>query len=189
MTEGAAGRRPALWIMALGGGLLALRAFVLEPVLVRSANMAPGLVEGDLVLVRKTGAARPGDVVLVEPVGDGDRHLERVIAGEGEVVELVRGRLYVDGEALGEEDSHLLHYASGCERTQAAARLERRGDRSWTVLPGLAEQPAVALGPGELWVLGDHRVRSHDSRHWGALTADQVVGVVVARLGSTLRCP
>jgi signal peptidase I len=165
--------------------VLLLRAFVLQAFWVPSASMEPTLVPGDRILVSKLaprfGAVHRGDVIVFEdpraeqhpddPVSalfrwvsaglgaampEGPDLVKRVVALPGESWEMRRGVVYIDGRRLDEP------------------YLNRTVDtRSF----GPATVP-----PGRLFVLGDNRTRSSDSRfsQLGYVPRDRVVGRAVA---------
>ena len=87
------------------------------------------------------------------PVGE----LKRVVGLAGEEVRLEDGLLYVDGAALDEP------YLGGLPPTLGL------GTRTWR------------LEPGEYFVMGDNRAHSTDSREYGPVKADMLVGRVVLR--------
>jgi len=158
-----AGRRAWLWL-ALGlalGGLLATQGLTLMRV--TGGSMAPAYPDGALVLVVRPplhALAFPGrgyvrgDVVVVAPPGGG-LSLKRIAAVGPATVAMAGGTLYVDGEAV------------------PAPQPGREG---------VSAVPATALGPGELWLLGDDRrpLASRDSRDYGPLPTAAVRGRVVA---------
>ena len=147
-----------------------VRAFVLTTYTVPSASMAPTLRSGDRILVdrltpRWRGLQR-GDVVVFDGAafGTADRaYVKRVIGVGGDRVRCCDGRdrLTVNGRALAEPYLH-------------------RGDTSSQL------RFDVEVPPGRLWVMGDHRSRSRDSRAYlgapggDAVAVDDVVGRVVA---------
>jgi signal peptidase I len=90
-----------------------------------------------------------GDVVVFHAPDQPKEYIKRVIGLPGETVQLDKGQVLVDGQPLDEP------YET------------RRNTRS---------SPAVTLGPNELFVMGDNRPNSRDSRNWGALPMDAVVG-------------
>lgn len=148
-----------------------LQAFVAVPMTVSSGSMAPTLRVGDRILVdrlsRHLGGVDRGDVIAFtgsESFGrPGQTYVKRVIAVGGDRVACcdARGRLTVDGEPLAER-----RYLWPEDRPSAL-----RFD---------VEVPA-----GRLWVMGDHRSASRDSRAFlgapggGTVAVDDVVGRVV----------
>ena len=167
----------ALAVVALGLALL-LRAFVLQAFWIPTASMEPTLVPGDRVLVSKLatrlGRIHRGDVVVFEdprlkPETDvdpltaflrwavgGRGFVKRVIALPGESWEMRRGVVYIEGRRLDEP------YLDPTVDTRSF---------------GPATVPS-----GRLFVLGDNRTRSGDSRftQLGYVPRDKVVGRAVA---------
>ena len=125
---------------------------------VDSDSMAPTLADGDAVLVERwAGPAHRGDVVAVhDPVGEG-LLTKRAVAVEGDAVELSDGVLLVNGEEV-------------CVPSVDPARLD-----------GVWFGP-VTVPAGELFLLGDNRGRSIDSRHFGSVATSEVIGLVRTRL-------
>lgn len=134
-------------VISLGAALL-VRTFLLQPFLIPSASMEPALRIGDRVLVNKISyrlhEIHRGDVVVFErPACDrvegGLKDLiKRVVAVGGETVEARDGSVFVEGERVREP------YLS---------------DGVVTADFGPVEVPA-----GHLWVMGDNRGNSKDSR-------------------------
>jgi signal peptidase I len=137
-----------------------LQTFVGRTYAVEQTSMEPTLkAEQRLIVDRLTprfDPYKPGDIIvfdapplahLPEPV------IKRVIAIEGSSVELTDGRVWVDGIALDEP------YTYGGEPT-----LPTSGPTRWVV-------PA-----GDLFVLGDHRAVSMDSRSFGPIPVSSVIG-------------
>lgn len=161
----AASRRPA-WVLRAGATLgvaLLVRAFVLHPDVVESTSMEPTLREGDVVLVLRSWLAdrvaapvRGALVVGAEP-GTRDPVVKRVVGLPGDRVEIEDGVTTVDGVEVDEP------YV----------------DRSR--IDGLYFGP-VTVPTGTLFVLGDNRSRSIDSRDWGPLPRTDVDGRVVLRI-------
>lgn len=174
-----------LAVVALALALL-LRAFVLQAFWIPTASMEPTLVPGDRVLVSKLatriGGVQRGDVVVfedprLEPAPDGNPlsaflrwalgglgvaqqagrdFVKRVIALPGESWEMRRGVVYIEGRRLDEP------YLDPTVDTRSFG-------------------PAI-VPPGRLFVLGDNRTRSGDSRftQLGYVPRDKVVGRAVA---------
>ena len=89
--------------------------------------------------------------------------VKRVIATAGQTVDLVDGVVYVDGVALDEP------YAEG-ESYPLAAQAE-----------GVSVGFPYTVPEGCVWVMGDNRENSADSRYFGAVPEDDLIGVVVFR--------
>ncbi len=148
-------RGRAAWAAAaVLAAVLLVRAEVVEPVRVGSDSMAPTLRRGEHVLLDKLGAVRRGDLVAFRSPQDGELTLKRAVAVAGQTVEIRDALLYVDGR--------LVH-----EPGIDADRID-----------GTYFGP-VTVGPGQVFVLGDNRARSVDSRVYGGVPLDAVVGRAV----------
>lgn len=138
--------------------LLVVNASVLQVVHIPSGSMVPGLRPGDRVLVDKTGRAPTrGDIVVFErPPNDRTSPelllAKRVVATGGQRVSIVDGALLVDDRPVGGGPTE-----ATCDDTE------------WSV------------PEGALFVVGDAREASFDSRCFGPIAADLVVGRVRAR--------
>ncbi len=137
--------------------VLAARQLVVEPVQIATGSMRPTLRAGDHVAIShvpRPGGWDVGDVVLLR-APDGVLMVKRIVATAGQSVELRDGRLVVDGIARHEA------YANP------------------------AELDSVYFGPvrvraGQVFVLGDHRSGSLDSRVFGPVEVDDVQGAALA---------
>jgi signal peptidase I len=154
-------RRPSGIVVgvALIAALLLLRAFVAEPFRIPSESMAPTLRSGDQALVQKLLGASPhrGDLVAFHAPRTGEVLLKRVVAVGGDTVGLEDGVLVVDGKRIRES------YAD----------------------PKAID--SVYFGPvrvraGTVFVLGDNRANSEDSRDFGAVPTKSIIGRAVARV-------
>lgn len=130
---------------------------------VRGHSMQPTLAEQDRIVVdevshRVAGLER-GDVVVMRFPGDPRiRYVKRVVGLPGEEVVILAGTVFIDGQALGE--SYL-----------GSRHADLRDSHG-----------SVLLGPDEVYVLGDNRGRSSDSREFGPVHRDLVIGTVQARV-------
>jgi signal peptidase I len=145
--------------------VLVVLTYVVQVATVPTGSMEPALRPGDRVVVAKTGATpRAGDVVVVErPGGAPDADLllvKRVVAEGGQTVEVRAGQVWVDGRPL--EEGYLP------SRTATSEPCGPRG--------------VVAVPVGSLFLLGDARDRSTDSRCFGPVPTSAVVGSVVGRV-------
>jgi signal peptidase I len=160
----------------------ALRAFAVEPFEVASDSMLPTLEAGDHLFVNKLAEPRRGDVVVFER--GGERFVKRVVGLPGERVALHRGRVLVNGVAAEE-------WPTGTLRIDAEGRpLAGLREQLGAVEHALLDDPASA-GPDcdsvvpsdHYFVLGDNRDHSADSREFGAVPREQIVGVVASLWG------
>ena len=156
----AKGRRPRVVVVALIPGLLVLaaRAWLVEPVTVSSDSMEPTIPSGAVVVLYKPAAAagwiRNGVVVAFTSPVDGHTAIKRVIAGEGQTVAIRDAELYVDDVAVPEpfvDHSRIDATYFGPERVPA----------------------------GSIFVLGDNRGVSIDSRDFGAVPLTAVQGTLL----------
>ncbi len=168
----------AEWVLVLAGALvlaLVLRSVLFQAYYIRFTSMEPTLGNGDRVLVNKLGYdlhdVNRGDLVVFErPSGVSGRQeddlIKRVIALPGEVIEFVEGNVYIDGRRLHEpylESSGITtgRMPSGCERIVNGGCL---------------------IGEGKVFVMGDNRTNSTDSRAFGPIPESLIVGHAFLRL-------
>lgn len=140
-----------------------IRAFVIEPFEVPSGSMETTIMTGDRVFAEKVSYhfAKPsaGDIVVFSDPQLPSRVLvKRVIATEGQTVNLVNGSVYVDGVKQVEP------YTQGESYPLSKTASNVNISFPYTV-------PA-----GEVWVMGDNRENSSDSRYFGAIDSDSIFG-------------
>lgn len=138
----------------------ACSAWVLSPVTVASSSMAPTFCEGERILVLRPGAgaaAAVGDVVVFDEPRTGAQWVKRVVAVEGQTVEVYDGRLLVDDAVV--DEPYVDH---------------RTVDGTFT--------RTFTVGPDSVFVLGDAREFAVDSRDFGPISRSSVTGRVVGRL-------
>jgi signal peptidase I len=150
----------AVALLALAGALFfTARAFVAEPLRVASASMEPTLQAGESVLVDKldSSAPRRGEVVAFRAPDSDEILVKRVVGLGGDRVAIHDGRLVINGRH----------------------RVEPYADPKAidSVFFGPVEVPEKAV-----FVLGDNRGDSVDSRDFGAVPEDAILGRVGARL-------
>lgn len=161
------------WVAVIVGALvvaLVVKTFLFQAFFIPSASMEPTLEEGDRVLVNKLSYdvhdINRGDVVVFElppdKVGDdGIKDLiKRVIALPGDVIETRDGVVYIDDRRLSEP-----YLPEGTVT----------GDPSKGSNPAIERQ---TVPEGTVFVMGDNRDNSHDSRYpdRGPIPIDSVVG-------------
>jgi len=159
---------------------LLVRTFVVQAFKIPSGSMIPTLLEGDHILVNKftydgfLGLSglfggepkhpRRGDVVVFRyPVNPEQDFIKRVIAVGGETVEVRDKYVYVDGERVADTHAYFL-YGRGAERR--AGSFDPRADN----------MPPVRVPEGAIFIMGDNRDSSLDSRFWGFAKESEVYG-------------
>jgi signal peptidase I len=165
------------WAGAFGLALaltLGLRLFVIQAFQIPSGSMLPTLQVGDYVLVGKFlyglriplaggwvlryADPRPGDVIVFTHQESGQDFVKRVIAVGGEVVEVHDKQVLVNGVP---RDFPEAYFADGREGLGRGVR-DRYGP--------------IRVPAGHLFMMGDNRDRSYDSRFWGFVDIDDVKG-------------
>jgi signal peptidase I len=156
------------WLLILGGAFLVallVKTFLIQAFYIPSDSMFPALRKDDRVLVNKLSYdvhdVNRGDLVVFERppnerAGGIKDLIKRVVAREGETVEERDGRVYVDGRQLEEP------YLDDGVRTMNLVRQE--------------------VPPDHVFVLGDNRSDSSDSRVFGPVAEDDIVGRAFIRV-------
>jgi len=142
-----------------------LRVFVVQAYRVESGSMENTLQVGDFLFVNKYiyhfDEPAPGDIIVFEyPLNPTKDYIKRVVATEGQTVEVIAKNVYVDGNLVSEpvEAKHI-------DQRLIPAELSTRDFFGPKQVP-----------PGQLFVLGDNRDDSKDSRFWGFVDKKAVKG-------------
>lgn len=155
------------WLKTLGVSLvlaIGIRHFIVESRFIPSESMVPTLQVNDRLLVEKLSYyvrdPKRGDIIVFSPPegmkemspGFHQALIKRVIATPGDTFEMHGGVVYINGTAIAEDytaDEPCLDYC---------------------------DVPAVTLPENAYIALGDNRNRSSDSRVWGYVDRDDVIG-------------
>ncbi len=146
--------------------VLPIRYFLFQPFIVRGDSMVPNFHSGDYLIVdeisyRFSNPQRGDVVVLKYPLDTTQRFIKRIIGLPGETVQVKDGKIIVlkDGKDIMLDEKNYLPDLKVTDN-----------DKSW-VLKG-----------NEYFVLGDNRPFSYDSRRWGILPREDIVGRAIIRL-------
>ncbi len=150
-------------LLVIIGGLFFLKTTVIGLYKAPSASMETALLKGDHFLVNYLAYIRDsparGDVIVFRyPKNEAHLFVKRVIAVGGESVELVNGKVVIDGQLLKKNYGFCIGPAHPGGPT-----------------PSRNFGP-VTVPPSALFVMGDNRDRSNDSRSWGFVQEDKVLG-------------
>lgn len=149
--------------LAIAGAIFfIIYAFLLRPFQVNGSSMFPTFVNGEFVftnlLSQRLGQLHRGDVIVFKSPPDPTKdYIKRIIGLPGDTVKIQGGSVYVNGKKLNESA-----YLSPSVKTQARG-FAHEGDE-------------VPVSPKTYFVMGDNRVYSSDSRDWGLVPFDKVVG-------------
>ena len=150
--------------------VLLFRANVAEANYIPSPSMEPTLHERDRIIVEKLSMNwRPlerGDLVVFHPPLLGrerERWIKRVVGLPGETVEVIRGKVYINGILLDEPYiERLPAYGDGPLRLKT-------------------DDSSTSENEAEYYMLGDNRMNSQDSHVWGACPAENIIGRAIFR--------
>lgn len=177
--------------------VLILRSFLFEPFRIPSGSMMPTLLVGDFILVNKFaygiripviekeiidfGSPERGDAAVFRfPLDPSLDYIKRVIGLPGDEIAYIGKTLAINGEKIEKlpkgiydgEDSELLYPTAeafeeqlGNHRFSILEQSQKPGDGDFTTVPD-----------GHYFVMGDNRDNSNDSRFWGFVPADNLVG-------------
>lgn len=150
-----------------------IRTFIIQAFKIPTASMRMTLIEGDRILVNKLrygpmvpilsrrlpgyGSVQRGDVIVFKYPEDLKKdYVKRLVGLPGEEIEIRSGDIYIDGNLVKDERIKNIQYYN-------------RGDYA-------RESQAIKVPEGYFFVLGDNSASSADSRYWGFVSEDYLVG-------------
>lgn len=172
------------WVIPIAIGLaiaLLVRTYWFTLVRVDGTSMQPNLQNNERVFVFKPDTIHRGSVIVFDAfeqdptATDHKDYVKRVIGMPGDTVSANNGVIKVNGKVVNQS------FISG-EQQRATNNVNNVGN--WNSLEDLGNhmdwqrKVTVKVPAGEYFVLGDHRSVSNDSRYWGFVTKDSVMGVV-----------
>jgi len=177
--------------------VLVLRSFIAEPFQIPSKSMVPTLKVGDYILVNKWiyGLRLPvlhnkiidvslperGDVMVFYPPHQDRYFIKRVIGLPGDKVNLIKGQLFINGEKMAQKA-----YMAEPAAPRSVVMTEDLGSTEHLMqrrnLPTrLSLNFSTTVPAGHYFMMGDNRDNSSDSRVWGPVPENRIVGKAFAR--------
>src|ERR1700690_3702201 len=145
--------------------VIPVRFFVAQPFIVSGASMDPTFATGQYLIVDELSyrfdAPQRGQVIIFRYPKDPSQYfIKRIIGLPGETVQIQNGDVYiteVSGKKFKLDESYVTNRGNGADRS-------------------------VTLPAGEYFVMGDNRPESSDSRSWGLLPRENIIGRAFVRL-------
>lgn len=190
------------WVRPLGLVILitsAMRSALADWNDVPSGSMRPTILEGDRVWVNKLaydlkvpfttwhvaawGAPQRGEIVVFFSPLDGERLVKRVVGVPGDVVAMENNRLTLNNQAVTYEPMNLAEAPEAVRMDPAQPHLAHEGlpgkNHAVAFIPGI--RSAHTFGPitvpdGHYFMMGDNRDNSFDSRYFGFVDRQRIVG-------------
>ena len=171
-----AGRSAVEWVVVVAAAVLValvIKTFVMQAFYIPSASMEPTLLTNDRVLVNKLSyrlhQVNRGDIIVFErPTMEGGDQItdliKRVVGLAGEQLFFEDDRVHINGRTLDEP-----YLPAGTVTQLAPKELAFEGRQCTRAEPCTVPQ-------GSVWVLGDNRTNSQDSRYIGPVSLDVVIG-------------
>lgn len=153
-------------LVVFGAIFAIIYLFVAQPHKVSGSSMVPNFQNGDYILTDKItyrfSQPKGGDVIVLKnPRDESQDFIKRIMATPGQTIKVEGNHVFVQGMQL--DENYLL-----------PETLTRSG-------AFLHEGEVITAAPDQFFVFGDNRSHSSDSREWGAVTKEEIVGRVVFR--------
>ena len=183
------------WVLLL---VLVLRSFVFEPFRIPTGSLEPTLIPGDFILVNKyayglrlpvanktiipIGKPKRGDIVVFHwPVNPNVDFIKRAVAIPGDKVSYINKVFYINGQEADQTLQQDFDYALENGRSVSAKKFE---ENLLGVKHGIYRIPSrpgedfedLEVPLGMYLMVGDNRDDSDDSRFWGFVSEDLIVG-------------
>ena len=169
--------------------------FLAQAFQIPSESMENTLLIGDYLLVDKVhygdagiwnwlmpySEIHRGDIIVFRyPVHPQQHFVKRVVGLPGDKVHLFRGKVFVNGRAI-DDSGFAIHksqqFDSYRDNFPAGNYISPEVNSGWWVeMHGVVHQGEITVPPGKFFVLGDNRDESLDSRYWGFVPRENIIG-------------
>ena len=145
--------------------VIPIRYFIFQPFLVRGASMTPAFENGDYLIIDEIsyrfGEPQRGEVVVFRyPNDPSQRYIKRIVGLPGETIEI-------------ENDQVIIYKGETTQILDESKYLSANTKTTGNIKTNLEEN--------QYFVLGDNRIASSDSRRWGPLPSEDIIGRVIFR--------
>lgn len=172
-----AGNELTEWIKALAiAGILVfvIRWFLLSPFIVDGQSMEPNFWNRERIIVNKIlyeiREPKRGEVIVFHVPEQGRDFIKRVIGVPGDTVKVEGDNVYINGQQVDET-----YLKEAYEKAHAAGALYNENDGDRSNFPNITFPDGV-VPEGTVFVMGDNRSNSEDSRMIGYIPQDRIVG-------------
>jgi signal peptidase I len=192
--------KPLLIILLV---LCSVRSAVADWNDVPTGSMKPSILEGDRIFINKlaydvrvpflgwrlfkTSDPQRGEVVVFDSPADGTRLVKRVVGLPGDVIQVIDNRLWVNGRPADYQplDRRIVNQIDATEQPQHRFAAERIDGPAHPVMvtpgaEGLSSYGPVTVPAGHYFMMGDNRDNSLDSRIFGFVRRDAILGHATA---------
>lgn len=175
-----------------------IRSFLVEPFRIPSGSMLPSLFIGDFILVNKfsygvrlpvanskvldTSQPKRGEVAVFRfPGNPSINYIKRIVGVPGDRILYKDKKLYVNGSVVEQAEARPYFFAAGGDAQGEALRLTEsldsvKHDIILTMNRPDIPLPEILVPEGKYFVMGDNRDHSNDSRYWGFVPEQNLVG-------------
>lgn len=132
--------------------------------IVKTESMSPSLKPGDKILINKLASIKKGDIIALKSPIEGDKILlSRIIASESETIEIKKKVIYINDHEFNpawivKNDNENIFPMKFCSRDYMTP---------------------LKLAKNEYFIIGDNFDSSFDSRNFGKITSDMIIGKIV----------
>ncbi len=153
-------------LVVVGAIFALIYLFVAQPHKVSGRSMVPTFMDGDYIFTDKLSfrlrEPTHGDIIVLKnPRDESQDFIKRIIVVPGDTIKVENNSIYVNGQKLNED------YLPKATPTRSGSFLN--------------EGVEITAGPNQYFVIGDNREHSSDSREWGGVTKEEIVGRVFFR--------